>query len=112
SSCEIQSRPPNNGRSILYAGNVGDMQDLETAIRAAHSIKDEHFRLRILGTGVALKRLRKLSEDLKTENVDFLGKVPSDQMGKIYAEADFSLVPLKDLPVFEGTIPSKFQASL
>ena len=33
-------------------------------------------------------------------------------MPEIYSLADFSLVTLRDLEVFRGTIPSKFQASI
>ena len=53
-----------------------------------------------------------LAKELGTTNVDFRGAVPRDEMPKIYSPADFSLVTLRDLEVFRGTIPSKFQASI
>lgn len=98
--------------SIVYAGNVGDMQDLATAVRAAHASRDAGVRLTIVGDGVALPRVRALTEELGATNIQFLARVPRDQMGAIYHTADFALVSLKDLPTFRGTIPSKFQAAI
>lgn len=116
------STPPSSGSSnakvsrdstgILYAGNVGDMQDLETAVRAAHLARDTGIELTIIGDGVALPRVRALCADLGASNVHLQGRVPRDQMGTIYGTADYALVTLKDLPTFRGTIPSKFQAAV
>ena len=100
------------GTNILYGGNVGDMQDLETAVRAAHRSRDAGVRLTIVGDGIALPRVRAVAEGLGTTNVSFQGQVPPECMGQFYRAADYSLVSLKDLPNFRGTIPSKFQASL
>lgn len=105
--------PPRDGATrILYGGNVGDMQDLETAVRAAHQAHDAGVRLTIVGDGVALPRVRAVADELGCTNVTFEGRVPPDRIGQHYAASDFALVSLKDLPMFRGTIPSKFQASL
>jgi colanic acid biosynthesis glycosyl transferase WcaI len=99
--------------SVVYAGNLGDMQDLETAVRAAAKVTDlDGFSLRLIGAGVAEARLRVLVAELGAENVDFPGPVPSEEMARVYAASDYQLVSLKDLAIFRGTIPSKFQASL
>ncbi len=97
---------------VLYAGNVGDMQDLETAVRAAHRAQDAGVQLVIVGEGVALPRITALVEELGATNVEFHGRVPADEVGAFYREADFALISLKDLPVFRGTIPSKLQGAL
>lgn len=97
---------------ILYAGNVGDMQDLDTAIRAAHRAADAGVQLTILGDGVALPRVRALAESLQASNIEFRPPVSRLQVADAYRNADFALVCLKDLPAFRGTIPSKLQASL
>jgi glycosyltransferase involved in cell wall biosynthesis len=107
-----EGETPRQGTSILYAGNVGDMQDLETAVQAAHRSRDAGVRLTIVGDGVALPRVRALAEQLGATNVAFEGRLPIERMGDYYRAADFALVSLKDLPAFRGTIPSKFQASL
>lgn len=98
--------------NVIYAGNVGDMQDLETAVHAAWLARDAKVALTVVGDGVALPRVRALVDQLGATNVSFQGRVPRDQMGAIYSRSDYALVTLKDLPAFRGTIPSKFQASL
>jgi len=101
------------GCTVSYAGNVGDLQDLETVVRAANAVRDlADFRLVIRGEGVALPRLRTLADELGATNVHFKEQLGVDRLGRLYQESDFQMVPLKDLPIFRGTIPSKFQASL
>lgn len=97
---------------VVYAGNVGDMQDLATAVRAAHAASDAGVTLTIVGEGVALESLRGLVTDLGATNVRFEGSVTRDRMLEVYARADYALVSLRDLVIFHGTIPSKFQAIL
>ena len=97
---------------VVYAGNVGDMQDLETVVRAAHSAAHAGIVLAIVGDGVARPRLRDLVAELGCRNVVFEDPVPREEMAGVYQRADFGLVTLKDLPAFCGTIPSKLQAVL
>jgi len=99
--------------SIVYAGNLGDHQDLDTVVRAANNVKHlRNLRIVIVGSGVAEKRIRALATELDAHNVDFRGRVAPEAMVEIHAESDFQLVTLKDAPIFDGTIPSKLQASL
>lgn len=109
---EPADRRMRQATQILYAGNVGDMQDLESAVLAAHQARDAGVALTIVGDGVALPRVRALADELHATNVEFRGRVPSDQIVEYYRRTDFALVSLKDLPVFRGTIPSKLQGAL
>ena len=106
--------PVNTGNvSIVYAGNLGDHQSLDTVIRAANEVKHlDHVVVTIVGSGVAEKRLRALALELDAYNVNFKGRVAPEDMEIIHAQSDFQIVSLKDRPIFEGTIPSKMQASL
>lgn len=99
--------------TIVYAGNLGDHQALDNVIEAANLVKHiKNLRIVIVGSGVAEERLRALVKSLDAYNVIFKGRVPPEQMGEIHAQSDFELVSLRDLDIFDGTIPSKFQASL
>lgn len=111
---DVVDRPVRDGAPVrvVYAGNVGAMQDLGTAIRAAHAAKDAGVHLEIVGDGVAREGLQTLARELGAENVSFHEPVPRDRMPEIYDRTDVALVSLKDLPVFRGTIPSKFQGVL
>lgn len=103
------SRP---GTRIIYAGNLGEMQDLETAVRAAANGAAYGLELVLVGDGIAREALMTLANSLQARNIEFRDAVPREEMPDLYAEADFGLVTLKDLPVFRGTVPSKFQALL
>jgi glycosyltransferase involved in cell wall biosynthesis len=108
----VRSRA-NEHISIVYAGNLGDHQSLDTVIEAANAVKHlTRLRVTIVGSGVAEARLRKLALSLDAHNVTFKGRVAPEEMGQIHANSDFQIISLKDLEIFEGTIPSKLQASL
>lgn len=97
---------------VVYAGNVGDMQNLDAAIDAVHACQDAGVCLTVIGEGVALPRLISRARSLGADNIRFIGRQPREEMANYYAAADYALIPLKDLPVFRGTIPSKLQACL
>lgn len=98
--------------TVLYAGNIGDMQDLETAVRAAHQTRDAGVRLLLVGDGTAVAHLRGLVQTLGATNVAFRDWLPVEEVLELYRQSDYALVSLKDLPAFRGTIPSKFQMAL
>lgn len=104
----------NAGLTVVYAGNLGVFQDLETVILAAHSLAGiPDFRLRIAGSGIMETQLRELVDDIGArDSIEFVGRLDRDQMTDFYNSADFQIVPLKDLDIFSGTIPSKFQGGL
>jgi glycosyltransferase involved in cell wall biosynthesis len=111
---DIKDRIHRPGLTLVYAGNLGPLQDLETVIRAAHRMsKLENFRLLIAGAGVHEERLKKLVNELQANDIiQFLGRLDREDMPALYAQADFQVIPLRNLDIFAGTIPSKFQAGL
>ena len=118
-SGQVSAAPPqlrdaalNETTRLVYAGNVGDMQDLETVVRAAAATSDAGIRLTIVGDGVAKPRLLQIVEDLNAKNITFKDPIPVGKMAAVYETTDFGLVTLKELPAFKGTIPSKFQSLL
>lgn len=99
---------------VMYAGNIGDVQGLDVAVRAiARMEPDSRIVLRLVGTGVAVERLRKLAYDLGVgDRVFFEGPRRIEEMSEVMATADVQLVCLKDDPLFHLTMPSKIQAIL
>lgn len=99
---------------LMYAGGIGDVQGLETAVRAIEALRDRpDIRLAFVGDGVAAQRLKQLVNELQLkQRVIFLGSQPMADMPGIMAAADAQLVSLMDLPLFHGTIPSKTQSTL
>ncbi|MEV7330440.1 glycosyltransferase family 4 protein [Micromonospora sp. NPDC093244] len=97
--------------TVMFAGNLGLLQGVDVAIRAAAAAPDA-VDLVFVGTGLGAEQARKLADDLGATNVRFLGRRPAAEMAELYAAADYQLVMLRDLPWLRGTVPSKLQAAL
>ena len=99
--------------NLVYSGNMGHFQGLDSAIRAAAKLRHlERFQLVFVGSGQAEPDLKRLAAELGLENVRFLGRHPFAEMGHITALASALLVSLEDRPFFAATIPSKTQVAL
>ena len=100
-----------DGFVVMYAGSLGDLQGLDTVVKAAALLRDlSDVQFVFVGSGVAEPRLRAAAEGL--DNVVFLGRQPVDRMTDMMAISDVQLISLKDLPLFHSTLPSKVQAAL
>ncbi|AVT36126.1 glycosyltransferase family 4 protein [Plantactinospora sp. BB1] len=97
--------------TVMFAGNMGPFQRVETAIRAAYAARDR-VDLVLVGSGTEEQRARRLATELGAGNVRFLGRRRPEEMADLYAAADYQLVCLRDLPGLRGTVPSKLQAAL
>ena len=94
--------------NIIFAGNIGEAQGLETVLEAAKLLKGHpEVQFVFVGDGTALPRLEKKAGDQLITNVRFLGRFPHDAMPGLYALADVLLVHLNDDPLFRITIPHK-----
>jgi colanic acid biosynthesis glycosyl transferase WcaI len=102
------------GLKILYAGNVGPAQALDTVLDAAHMLQSrgqsETATFCILGLGLALDALKDKARSLGLENVVFLPRVPPSEVEGYLAAADVLLMHLRDTPLFALNMPSKAQA--
>jgi colanic acid biosynthesis glycosyl transferase WcaI len=97
---------------IVFAGNIGKAQALDTVLDAALILRAHRSRVCfvMLGGGVEVARLSAKAKDLELDNIVFLPRVPMAEVGKVLAAADALLVHLRKDPLFEITIPSKTQA--
>jgi glycosyltransferase involved in cell wall biosynthesis len=94
--------------NIVYAGNMGFAQALDTVIEAAQQLRDlPEVQFVFIGDGVDEARLRQMVAQQQVSNVRFLGRQPARRMPDFFALADVLLVHLKRDPLFEITIPSK-----
>jgi glycosyltransferase involved in cell wall biosynthesis len=99
--------------NVVYAGNIGPLQSLETVVRAAALVRDlPDLQLVIAGGGPRESEVRALADALGATNVRFLGRRPIEAMNGIHALADVLLVHLADRPFLHSTIPSKLQVAL
>lgn len=93
---------------LFYGGILGHAQGLEVILKAAERTKNSPSIKYILqGAGPEKEKLLALKKDLELNNVYFLEPVSKQEMPGILAAIDVALVPLKNLPLFQGAIPSK-----
>lgn len=96
---------------LMFAGNIGKAQSVDTIIRVAELLKnDNRFKFHIVGSGSEINNVKKLAEELKTDNVIFYGQRPLENMPELYKVADAMLVTLEDKPYANMTIPGKVQS--
>lgn len=100
------------GFIVMFAGNIGEAQDLEHLLLAAESLRDSRD-IHFVFVGDGRKRAW-LEEYVKihqlSETVHWVGRHPLSSMPSFFRSADVLLVSLKDEPVFNLTAPAKLQA--
>lgn len=96
---------------LLFAGNMGPLQDLETVLDvAAMQRADARVRFAFLGSGLAEASLRAQAHARGLANVQFLPRVSASEATPLLAAADALLVHLRSTPLLDATVPSKTQA--
>lgn len=99
--------------SVVFAGNLGRAQSLETILSAAECLRQEkEIRLFIIGSGSREDSLAKEIERRKLANVVLTGRLPHSEMPAVFDAASALLLTLADSPALALTIPSKLQAYL
>ena len=94
--------------NIMFAGNIGEAQGLETVLKAAKLLEGfTRIQFVFIGDGTALPILKRTAEAQLISNVRFLGRFSQEMMPELYALADVLLVHLRDDPLFRITIPHK-----
>ena len=100
-------RPDDGTFTVIFAGNMGLVYDLEPVIHAADLLRGEPLRFLFIGGGPSRPNLEDLTRQLRLSNVEFRDPVPLAEVGKVLATADIGVISLKDLPVMRGALPVK-----
>lgn len=91
---------------VLYAGNIGKMQNVELILKAANLLKDnKDIKFYIVGDGVNKDRLLKEANN-KLDNVVFVKMQDQDTIADLYKSADVNLIPLVKGIIYVA-LPSK-----
>lgn len=103
-----------DGFTVVFAGNIGEAQDMPTVLDAAERLKDNsRIRWVIVGDGRKSDWLKSEVARLGLDKQVLLpGRFPLERMPSFYSHADALLVSLKRDPVFSMTIPGKVQSYL
>ena len=99
--------------NFVFAGNIGDMQSVETIIKAANELKGHpEIVFHIIGDGSKLEECKELANDFNLKNITFYGRRPVSEMPNFYGMADAMLITLKDNKALSYTLPGKVQSYL
>jgi colanic acid biosynthesis glycosyl transferase WcaI len=96
-----------NHYKVVYAGNIGTLQNVDVIIEAAKILKDEkeiHFY--IIGNGVYRDKLLKFVSNNNLNNVTFFPMQETMYAPHIYSMADVNIIPLSK-GVIHTALPSK-----
>ncbi|NOQ76566.1 MAG: glycosyltransferase [Methylococcaceae bacterium] len=103
---------PTDDFVVMFAGNLGAAQSLDTIIAAAEKLKEENIQWIFLGNGRSRDWLQDMVTAKQLNKVHLLGSRPMETMPNYFSLADVMLVTLKDDPVMASTIPGKMQSYL
>jgi glycosyltransferase involved in cell wall biosynthesis len=98
---------------VVFAGNLGKAQAVETVVQAAVLLRDEPgICLALVGSGSMLDWVQGQKALLKLDNMALPGRFPPESMPELFRKASALLVTLKSGGVLDHTVPSKIQAYL
>ncbi len=102
-----------DGFNVLFAGNLGVAQALETILGAANKLRSHSdIRMVFVGSGSRSAWLVEEVRRMGLTNVLIAGRYPPEDMPSIFKQADVLLVSLAKDPVIAQTVPSKISAYL
>jgi glycosyltransferase involved in cell wall biosynthesis len=93
---------------VLYAGAMGQANDIYTLLRAADRLRNESkIRFVLFGDGKERPNIEEEARRRGLQNVIFAGVYPKKQMPSVVASSDLCLAILQDVPMFRTTYPNK-----
>jgi glycosyltransferase involved in cell wall biosynthesis len=93
---------------VLYFGALGEANNVPVTLRAAQRLQSRQDIVFVLiGDGMKRIQTEKQVAALGLENVLVLPPVPKDDARLFINAADLCLVTLRDIPLFDGAIPTK-----
>src|SRR5699024_448978 len=101
---DIRKLLPQNKFNVVYAGNIGVMQNVEVVIEAARKSEDPDVLFHIFGDGAYKQKLIEKASGLN--NVRYWPMQPIDKAPALYACADVNIIPLAQ-NIYRTALPSK-----
>lgn len=102
--------------NFVFAGNIGKTQNLENVINGfdlfIKNTSNKEIWLNLIGDGSYLTYLQEKVGKNNIRNVKFWGRMNLSEMPYFYEKADVLIISLENQPIFNLTIPAKFQSYL
>ena len=96
----------NKDFTVLYSGNMGLAQDLETIVKAAELLNNYNINFKFIGEGVCKSEIQSLAK-YSSKKIVFCGAINRKELIKEIKYSSVCLVPLKNKKLFNDAIPSK-----
>jgi len=103
----MENENPKDIKTILYAGNIGSGQGLETVLPATAKRMGSKYRFLVIGDGGASSKLINAIKGNNVNNIVILPPVKREKLFKYYKDADILFLHLNDIPAFQRVLPSK-----
>lgn len=102
---------PEQGFSVVFAGNVGAAQAVEVIVGVAELLRHRtDISFFVFGKGSKWDWLAEEVSKRGLNNLHLPGRFPVETMPGLMRQASALLVTLADQPIFAATVPSKVQA--
>jgi glycosyltransferase involved in cell wall biosynthesis len=102
--------------NFVFAGNISKTQNLDNVItgfaKFIATTAEKDIWLNIIGDGSYLNYLKKKVDINQITNVEFFGRIKLTDMPHYYEKANILVISLENEPIFNLTIPAKFQSYL
>lgn len=93
---------------VLYAGALGQANDIYTLVRAAERLRDQQdIRFVLFGDGKERVRIQEEIQRKNLENVILAGVYPKKEMPFVLASSNICLAILQNIRMFRTTYPNK-----
>lgn len=106
--CELDGNSADSAdtNTVMYSGTLHKKYGIINLVQAFHTIEDSNYRLVICGVGDSEEEIKKIC---KIDNrIDYLGKLPHDQVLKLMARATVLINPRQNNEEFtKYSFPSK-----
>jgi len=100
-----------DGFLIMFAGNMGEAQSLQTILGAAERLRDvRDIHWIMIGDGRRRGWMREEAAKRGLDRIHFPGSFAADRMPLFFSQAEALLVTLKRDDVFARVVPSKVQS--
>ncbi|MDR0298903.1 MAG: glycosyltransferase family 4 protein [Streptococcaceae bacterium] len=101
----------NDTFDLVFAGNIGPAQDVETIIETANILKNyTNIVFHLVGDGLNKESCEALTQKYNLKNVKFYGYHPVSEMTEYYNLADAFIITMVDNEVVNSTLPAKIQS--
>ena len=101
----------NDTFDLVFAGNIGPAQSVETIVEAANILKDhKDIVFHIVGDGLSRDICEQMAKEYGLDNVIFYGYHDVSEMPEYYKLADAFLITMVDNEVVNSTLPAKAQS--